>query len=65
MKFNTSQITRYVSDFSYLPGHELVLQFSSAPESPMQKLPPFDGGGLLHFRVLFFVPVPQVLVHVE
>jgi len=62
--------------FPYLPqgvhfpftGQFLTLQDAVCLELPEHDVPPFKGAGLLHWRVLVFVPSPQVLeqvLHVE
>ena len=43
-----------------LLGHELVLQLEDWEADPVQTVPPFDGLGLLHCRVLVIVPPPHV-----
>ena len=50
---------------SLVPGQELVLQSNDSNDGPKQLLPPPDGAGLEHVRVLVFCPTPQVLVHDE
>jgi hypothetical protein len=37
-----------------------VLQTRLSTESPKQRVPPFDGDGLLQLRVLLEIPPPQL-----
>ena len=50
--------------FEYsLPGQAPSLQLSDCVGLPEQSLPPLNGAGLLHERVLDLVPSPQVMEH--
>ena len=46
-----------------IPGQFPVLHFLSSVDEPLQDLPPWEGDGLSHLRVLFCVPSPHVLEH--
>ena len=51
-----------------LPGQALSLQVCVSAELPKQSLPPCEGTGSLHRRILVFTPSPQDLeqvLHVE
>lgn len=43
--------------------HVASLQEETSVASPLQKLPPYCGTGLLHSRVLVFTLGPQVFMH--
>ena len=43
-----------------LPGHAPLLQLADSEVLPEQSLPPPNGAGLLHERLLDLVPSPQV-----
>ena len=43
--------------------HAPLLQLADSEELPEQSLPPPNGVGLLHVRVLDLVPSPQVTEH--
>ena len=48
-----------------LPGHCLSLQVSYCDDSPSHILPNTDGFGLLHMRLLYLIPGPQELLHID
>ena len=45
-----------------IPGHSASLHRTVKLKGPLQLAPPNLGTGLLHFRVLVRVPMPQVRV---
>ena len=47
------------------PGHGFVLQFRVCLSDPTQGFPPYPGGGLVHVRLRYCDPVPQVLEHLH
>jgi hypothetical protein len=48
------QLSSHIANHCYvwLPGQQFVLQTRLSTESPKQRVPPFDGDGLLQLRVL-------------
>ena len=46
-----------------LPGQACVSQTIDWNDGPWQFLPPLDGAGLSHFRLLYLKPPPQLTVH--
>ena len=59
--FHTSQ---HDSDiYAYLLGHVFLKQFWVSFDWPSQSLPPSEGGGLSHVRVLSCVPEPHFTEH--
>ena len=45
-------------------GQGCLLQVCVSVVFPVQLSPPFDGGGLVQFLVWFWMPPPQILLHV-
>ena len=51
-------------NLDYSPGQVLTLQSAVSVLFPAHVLPPFEGGGLEHARLLCFVPDPHVSLQV-
>jgi hypothetical protein len=58
LNWNSCNVPCYC--YIWLPGQQFVLQTPLSTESPKQRVPPFDGDGLLQWRVLLEIPPPQL-----
>ena len=49
--------------FFFIPMHDLSLHLLLFLEFPRHFFPFSDGGGLVQVRYLYFLPLPQILLH--